>query len=54
LQDRSFTNIPEKEMEKLVLPLRPTLKALYPLTPMDEYIQLIDTKGRVLDPWIRN
>ena len=36
----------------LVAPVRPTLKPLYPLTPMDRYITWKRPNGAAFDPWI--
>ena len=36
----------------LVAPVRPTLKALYPLTPMNRYITWKRANGAAFDPWI--
>lgn len=36
----------------LVAPVRPTLKSLYPLTPMDRYITWKRANGAAFDPWI--
>lgn len=37
----------------LYLPVRPTGKHLYPLTPMERYIEWTDDRGLPFDPWIR-
>jgi len=36
----------------LVAPVRPTLKALYPLTPMERYVTWKRANGSAFDPWI--
>jgi hypothetical protein len=36
-----------------VAPVRPTLKASYPLTPMERFIQWRRPDGALLDPWLR-
>lgn len=36
----------------LVAPVRPTLKQLYPLTPMERYIRWTRADGTAFDPWI--
>lgn len=36
-----------------VIPVRPTLKATYPLTPMRRYITWMTPSGEPFDPWIR-
>lgn len=40
-------------IEHLALPVRPTLKHLYPLIPMKEYLKWSNEKGEPFDPWIR-
>ena len=37
----------------IALPVRPVLKHLYPLTPMEEYMLWTNQKGEPFDPWIR-
>jgi GNAT superfamily N-acetyltransferase len=37
----------------LVAPVRPTLKASYPLAPMERYVRWTRPDGVPLDPWIR-
>jgi len=37
----------------LVAPVRPTLKAAYPLTPMERYVGWRDAESLPLDPWMR-
>lgn len=37
----------------IALPLRPILKHLYPLVPMEEYLLWTNQKGEPFDPWIR-
>jgi len=37
----------------VALPVRPTRKYMYPLIPMEEYIQWINQHGEPFDPWIR-
>jgi len=40
-------------LDRLVVPLRPTLKSHYPLTPMDRYVRWRNEDGLPLDPWLR-
>jgi hypothetical protein len=40
-------------MHSLVAPVRPTLKSLYPLTPIDRYARWKRDDGSPFDPWIR-
>jgi hypothetical protein len=37
----------------LIGPVRPTLKAAYPLAPMERYVRWTTPDGAPLDPWIR-
>ncbi|GAB3614797.1 hypothetical protein [Humibacter ginsengisoli] len=39
--------------ENLIVPLRPTLKHRYPLTPIEEYAQWARPDGSPFDPWLR-
>ena len=39
--------------EYIALPVRPVIKHLYPLVPMEEYILWTNQKGEPFDPWIR-
>ena len=40
-------------LQWLIAPVRPTLKHLYPLTPMARYTQWTRPDGSPFDPWIR-
>jgi hypothetical protein len=40
-------------LEHLVAPLRPMLKHLYPLVPIEEYVAWRRDDGSAFDPWIR-
>ncbi|MGH2371346.1 MAG: GNAT family N-acetyltransferase, partial [Chloroflexota bacterium] len=37
----------------LIAPVRPTLKARYPLTPMERYVRWREADGAPFDPWLR-
>jgi len=37
----------------LIVPVRPTLKHRYPLTPMERYVEWKQSDGSPFDPWIR-
>jgi GNAT superfamily N-acetyltransferase len=37
----------------LIAPVRPVLKARYPVMPMDHYLTWCTDDGRVFDPWLR-
>jgi GNAT superfamily N-acetyltransferase len=39
--------------DRLIAPVRPTLKARYPLAPMERYIEWRRADGALLDPWLR-
>lgn len=39
--------------ERLLAPVRPTLKGLYPLIPMERYIEWRREDGLLYDPWLR-
>jgi hypothetical protein len=41
------------ELDALVAPVRPTLKARYPLTPIDRYAAWRRPDGELFDPWLR-
>ena len=40
-------------LDRVIVPVRPTLKARYPLTPMAEFSRWRHDDGTHLDPWIR-
>ncbi len=42
-----------KGMENLIVPVRPSLKSQYPLTPMESYVQWKNDQGLPYDPWLR-
>jgi hypothetical protein len=43
----------QRGFERLLLPLRPSLKESYPLTPMENYVQWRTEDGLPYDPWLR-
>jgi GNAT superfamily N-acetyltransferase len=43
----------EHGLERLIAPVRPSLKHLYPLTPMERYVEWRRADGQLLDPWLR-
>ena len=43
----------EHGMAALIAPIRPTLKSVYPLTPMERYIEWRRDNGSPFDPWMR-
>ena len=42
-----------KDLEKLIVPVRPNEKSKYPLISMDDYITWKNEDGLPLDPWLR-
>ena len=40
-------------LDALVAPVRPTLKARYPLTPIERYLTWRRADGELFDPWLR-
>lgn len=42
-----------KNFSFLIVPVRPSLKSLYPLIPIDKYIKWKNKDGLTFDPWIR-
>jgi GNAT superfamily N-acetyltransferase len=43
----------EHGLDKLIAPVRPSLKHRYPLAPIDRYIEWRRPDGAHLDPWLR-
>lgn len=43
----------EKKHSHLIAPVRPNLKPLYPLIPIEEYIHWRDSDGKLFDAWLR-
>ncbi|MCX2947650.1 Long-chain-fatty-acid--CoA ligase [Lentzea sp. NEAU-D7] len=43
----------EDGLARVIVPVRPTLKATYPLTPMEDFQRWTRADGLHLDPWIR-
>lgn len=42
----------ELGLNGLIAPVRPTMKSLYPLIPIDDYIRWTNSDGRLFDPWL--
>jgi hypothetical protein len=40
-------------LQRMIAPVRPTLKSRYPLTPMENFARWARSDGLHLDPWIR-
>ncbi|HKR69948.1 MAG TPA: GNAT family N-acetyltransferase [Streptosporangiaceae bacterium] len=40
-------------LERVIAPVRPTLKSRYPLTPMENFARWTRADGMHLDPWVR-
>jgi hypothetical protein len=49
LRDRAM----DAGLRRVIVPVRPTLKASYPLTPMGDFVRWTRDDGLHLDPWIR-
>jgi GNAT superfamily N-acetyltransferase len=43
----------EHGLDALIAPVRPTLRHLYPLIPMERYIEWRRDDGALFDPWLR-
>jgi GNAT superfamily N-acetyltransferase len=43
----------EKGYPRVIIPVRPSLKHRYPLTPIDSYIRWTTAEGLPFDPWLR-
>ncbi len=43
----------ERGFRSLIVPVRPTWKVRYPLTPMERYVEWRRPDGAPLDPWLR-
>lgn len=43
----------EHGLNRLIAPVRPNLKARYPITPMDDYVRWRRDDGLPFDPWMR-
>ncbi len=43
----------ERGLRRVVAPVRPTLKARYPLTPIERYASWTRADGSPMDPWVR-
>ena len=40
-------------LDRIIIPVRPSLKSRYPLVPMQEYIRWQHDDGSAFDPWLR-
>jgi GNAT superfamily N-acetyltransferase len=40
-------------LARLIVPVRPNLKARYPITPIEEYLTWTNEEGLPFDPWLR-
>lgn len=38
----------------VVAPVRPSSKCQHPFVPMEDYVDWVDDRGRVFDPWLRS
>ena len=39
---------------RVIAPVRPSAKCHYPFVPMEEYVNWVDERGRIFDPWLRS
>jgi hypothetical protein len=44
----------ENGLQRVIAPVRPTLKQRYPLTPVETYMTWARPDGSALDPWVRS
>jgi hypothetical protein len=51
--DRMTQLAREHGLDGLIAPVRPTLKAHYPLVPMERYVEWRRADGLLVDPWLR-
>ena len=42
-----------KKFSKMIVPVRPNLKNVYPLSSIDDYIHWKNKEGVIFDPWLR-
>ena len=55
LMIRALLNLAKtKDLDDVVVPVRPTGKSRHPWVPITEYITWTDDSGRPYDPWIRS
>jgi hypothetical protein len=52
--DSMLTLAAVKRLERLIAPVRPSAKSEHPYVPMAEYIDWVDDRGRIFDPWLRS
>ncbi len=43
----------DRGFDALIAPVRPSYKARYPLTPIEQYISWLNAEGLLFDPWLR-
>lgn len=43
----------QHDLKNLLAPVRPSLKSLYPLTPIENYVRWKRDDGMLFDPWLR-
>lgn len=51
--DQMLTIARSHQLNALILAVRPSLKHLYPLTPMERYLTWTNDRGQLFDPWLR-
>jgi hypothetical protein len=43
-----------KNLSSVVVPVRPVGKCEHPFVPMEQYVDWVDERGRIFDPWLRS
>jgi GNAT superfamily N-acetyltransferase len=39
---------------RVIAPVRPSAKCQFPFVPMEQYVNWVDERGRMFDPWLRS
>ena len=43
-----------KNLSSVIVPVRPVGKCEHPFVPMEQYVEWVDERGRIFDPWLRS
>ncbi len=43
-----------KKFSSVIAPVRPSAKCDHPFVPMEQYVDWVDERGRIFDPWLRS
>jgi len=43
-----------KGFARVIAPVRPSAKCEHPFVPMEQYVDWVDDRGRIFDPWLRS